>query len=165
MMLEENTGKVLIAEDIRSKISCWQQGTIGNYSTAFGVVVKKKATDIASLAKQVRAVVQDITTHPKKEMLVLACYLRMNPDLLDAVAIATLGDFQSASGKFVGSNMFGFAAQAGFSITNLGKITSDAIDSAFFIPPASPANRKIWGVLTVNGKMTICTAAAKKQQP
>lgn len=39
---------------------------------------------------------------------------------------------------------------------NLGKIQSDVITEAAFIPPASPACRKTWGVLTVNGRMKLC---------
>lgn len=33
-----------------------------------------------------------------------------------------------------------------------------ALANATFIPPASPANRKTLGVLTVNGTMKICSA-------
>lgn len=54
--------------------------------------------------------------------------------------------------------MFGYGSQDGYSITNLGKIQSDIISEAVFIPPASPANKKIWGVLTVNGCMKICVS-------
>lgn len=59
-------------------------------------------------------------------MLVLACYIHMLPELIDAVAISTLGDFESKAGTFV----------------NLGKIQSNMIAEAVFIPPASPANKK-----------------------
>ena len=90
-------------------------------------------------------------------MLVLACYIHMLPELIDAVAISTLGDFGSKAGTFVGRNMFGYGLQNGYSITNLGKIQSNIIAEAVFIPPASPANKKIWGVLTVNNHMKICS--------
>ena len=50
----------------------------------------------------------------------------MLPELIDAVAISTLGDFESKAGTFV----------------NLGKIQSNMIAEAVFIPPASPANKK-----------------------
>ncbi len=46
---------------------------------------------------------------------------------------------------------------SGYSITNLGKIESSSIENAVFIPPASPAVKKTEGVLTVNGRMNICT--------
>ena len=51
--------------------------------------------------------------------------------------------------------MFGYALRNGHSVTNLGKIESDSITEGFFIPPASPATIKTWGVLTVNGNMKI----------
>lgn len=47
-------------------------------------------------------------------------------------------------------------AREGYCITNLGRIKSDIISEAAFIPPASPANKKAWGILTVNDKMRIC---------
>ncbi len=51
----------------------------------------------------------------------------MLPKLIDAVVIPTLGDFGSKAGRFVGRNMFGYASQNGYSITNLGKIQSNII--------------------------------------
>lgn len=158
MMLEENTNKVVIAADIRNQTKCYKQGAMGNYSTAFSVSVKKNRENIISLAKRVASQVINICQHPQKEMLVLACYIHMQPQLIDAIAISTLGDFESKAGKFVGRNMFGYGSQSGYSITNLGKIQSNIIAEAIFIPPASPANKKIWGVLTVNNHMKICTS-------
>lgn len=158
MMLEENTNKVVIAADIRNQTKCYKQGAMGNYSTAFSVSVKKNKENVTSLAKRVALQVLNICQRPQKEMLVLACYIHMLPGLIDAVAISTLGDFESKAGTFVGRNMFGYGSQNGYSITNLGKIQSDKIAEAVFIPPASPANKKIWGVLTVNNHMKICTS-------
>ena len=158
MMLEENTNKVLIAADIRNQTKCYKQGAMGNYSTAFSVIVKKSREDVITLAKRVSSQVINICQHPQKEMLVLACYIHMLPELIDAVAISALGDFASKAGTFVGKNMFGYGSQNGYSITNLGKIQSNIIAEAVFIPPASPANKKTWGVLTVNNHMTICTS-------
>ena len=158
MMLEENTNKVVIAADIRNQTKCYKQGAMGNYSTAFSVSVKKNRENIISLAKRVASQVINICQHPQKEMLVLACYIHMQPELIDAIAISTLGDFESKAGKFVGRNMFGYGSPSGYSITNLGKIQSNIIAEAIFIPPASPANKKIWGVLTVNNHMKICTS-------
>ena len=158
MMLEEDTQKIIIASDIRTKFKNYNEGSLGNYASAFSVVVKKKHSDVIELAKSVRDEVGKILESPQKEMLVLACYLTMDPELLDAVAISTLGGFTSNAGRFVGSKMFGFEACEGSCITNLGKIKSDIINEASFIPPASPANKKAWGVLTVNDKMRICSA-------
>ena len=157
MMHEENTDKVVIASDIRNKIRNYQKGTIGNYATAFSVVVKKKNNDTMELAKTVSNEVKNIINKPDKEMLVLSCYFNMDPELLDAVAISTLGDFPSNAGKFVGSKMFGFEKRDGHCITNLGRIESSTINEAVFIPPASPANKKAWGVLTINKNMRICS--------
>lgn len=156
MMIEENTQKLIIASDIRTKFKNHNEGSLGNYASAFSVVVKKKHSDVIELSKAVRDEVKKILASPQKEMLVLACYLTMDPELLDAVAISTLGGFTSNAGKFVGSKMFGYEAREGYCITNLGRIKSDIISEAAFIPPASPANKKAWGVLTVNDRMRIC---------
>lgn len=156
MMIEENTQKIIIASDIRTKFMNYNEGSLGNYASAFSVVAKKKHSDVIELSKSVRDEIKKILRSPKKEMLVLACYLTMDPELLDAVAISTLGGFTSNAGKFVGSKMFGYEAREGYCITNLGKIKSEIISEAAFIPPASPANKKAWGVLTVNDKMRIC---------
>lgn len=158
MMLEENINKVVIAADIRNQTKCYKQGAMGNYSTAFSVSVRKNEGNVISLAKRVASQVINICQHPQKEMLVLACYIHMQPELIDAIAISTLGDFESKAGTFVGKNMFGYGSQNGYSITNLGKIQSNIITEAIFIPPASPANKKIWGVLTVNNHMKICAS-------
>ncbi len=158
MMLEENTNKVVIAADIRNQTKCYRQGAMGNYSTAFSVFVKKNRENMITLAKRAASKVVSICQHPQKEMLVLACYIHMLPELIDAVAISALGDFESKAGKFVGKNMFGYGSQNGYSITNLGKIQSNIIAEAVFIPPASPANKKTWGVLTVNNHMKICVS-------
>ena len=158
MMLEENTDKVVIAADIRNQTKCYRQGAMGNYSTAFSVSVKKNGENVAALAKHVASQVMNICRRPQKEMLVLACYMHMLPGLIDAVAISTLGDFESKAGAFVGRNMFGYGSQNGYSITNLGKVQSDKIAEAVFIPPVSPANKEIWGVLTVNDRMKVCVS-------
>ena len=71
---------------------------MGNYSTAFSVSVKKNGENVIILAKRVASQVINICHHPRKEMLVLACYIHMQPELIDAVTISTLGDFGSKSG-------------------------------------------------------------------
>ena len=157
MMIEECTDKVVIASDIRNKIKNYKKGALGNYATAFGVVVKKKSSEIMELAKAVDHEVRSIISKPDREMLVLSCYFNMDPELLDAIAISTLGSFESKAGRFVGSKMFGYEKCDGHCITNLGKVESNVISEAVFIPPASPANSKAWGVLTINNKMRICS--------
>lgn len=157
MMIDESTDKVVIASDIRNKIKNYKEGALGNYATAFGVVVKKKRSEIMELAKAVDHEVRSIMSKPDREMLVLSCYFNMDPELLDAIAISTLGGFESKAGRFVGSKMFGYEKRDGHCITNLGRVESSVISEAVFIPPASPANRKAWGVLTINKKMRICS--------
>ncbi len=157
MMIDEGTDKVVIASDIRNKIKNYNKGALGNYATAFGVVVKKRSSEIMELAKAVNQEVRSIISKPDKEMLVLSCYFNMDPELLDAVTISTLGNFESKAGRFVGSKMFGYEKRDGYCITNLGRVENDIIREGVFIPPASPANRKAWGVLTINRKMRICS--------
>ena len=157
MMIDEGTDKVVIASDIRNEIKNYKEGALGNYATAFGVVVKKKRSEIMELAKAVDHEVKSIISKPDKEMLVLSCYFNMDPELLDAIAISTLGGFESKAGRFVGSKMFGYEKRDGHCITNLGRVESRVISEGIFIPPASPANRKAWGVLTINKKMRICS--------
>ena len=157
MMIDEGTDKVVIASDIRNKIKNYNKGALGNYATAFGVVVKKRSQDVMELAKAVDHEVKNIISKPDREMLVLACYFNMEPELLDAVAISTLGSFESKAGRFVGGKMFGYEKRDGHCITNLGRAESSVIREGIFIPPASPANKKAWGVLTINNKMRICS--------
>ena len=161
MMIDEDSDKVVIASDIRNKIKNYKEGSLGNYATAFSVVVKKKTTEIMELARAVDHEVRSIISKPDREMLVLSCYFNMDPELLDAIAISTLGSFESKAGRFVGSKMFGYEKRDGHCITNLGRAESNTIIEGVFIPPASPANRKVWGVLTINNKMRICSIQSK----
>lgn len=177
MMLEEKTRKVIIASDLRSRLSCYNEGALGNYSTAFSVEVKKREVaeretsrmqmsdqnalevqSLFSLAKTVHDRVAVTMAHPKHLYLVLQCYADLDPGLLDAAFISCKGGFPSKAGKFIGSLFFGFEAGNGYSITNLGAIESESIADAYFIPPASPAICKTQGILTVNGVMTVCTS-------
>ena len=160
MMLEEKTRKVIIASDLRSRLSCYREGALGNYSTAFSVEVKKvfATRNLFSLARAVHDQVVRIMARPEDLYLVLQCYAELDPGLLDAAFISCRGGFPSKAGKFIGSLFFGFEAGNGYSITNLGAIESESIADAYFIPPASPAVRKTQGILTVNGVMTICTS-------
>ena len=88
----------------------------------------------------------------------LQCYAALDPGLLDAAMMASRGRFESKAAEFIGRNFFHMDKSGGYSITNLGKTESDVIEDAYFIPPASPAMKKTWGVLTINGKMRICTS-------
>lgn len=95
LMVKEKVKRVVIAGDIRKRLCCYKEGSLGNFSTAFSVGCNAKTENVVQLAKAVSKKVHQIMQTPQKLMLVLACYLRMEPELIDAVAIATLGDFDS----------------------------------------------------------------------
>lgn len=158
MFINENTDKIIIAGDIRDKLACYNKGALGNYSTSFSVEVKNKGGDVFALAKEVHAKVQKKMQKNSDLYLVLQCYADLDPALLDAAFISATGGFESKAGRFIGDMFFGMSSPKGYCITNLGRTESDTMDGAFFIPPASPAIRKTQGVLTVNGKMRICTS-------
>ena len=164
MFIEDGAKSIIIACDLRNRLSCYAQGALGNYSTAFSVKVRKRGRDVFTLARQVHRLVQKKLSNPRELFLVLQCYAALEPGLLDAAFASCRGNFESRAGKFIGSLFFGFAAAKGYSITNLGKIESQSIESAYFIPPASPAIRKTQGVLTVNGTMAVCTVERSMKQ-
>lgn len=128
------------------------------------VTVKAPGQNRQILAKQVHEAVQESLHNPRKEMLVLSCYCAMEQELMDAIAISALGDFESRAGEFAGKNMFGYAARNGYSITNLGSVDSDVIRQALFLPPMSPATKMMAGVVTVNGRMQICVSQCQEKQ-
>lgn len=158
MSIEDGAKSIIIASDIRGRLHCYQSGALGNYSTAFSVICNSSKKDPIELSKEIHRKVRKIISNEKKAMQVLSCYIAMDQGLLDAAAISSLGKFDSKVGAFVGGNMFGFKNQSGYSITNLGRIENQHIKRALFIPPASPAVKKIIGVLTVNGIMFQCTS-------
>ena len=165
MFTEEKAGSIVMACDLRNQLACYNQGAMGNYATAFSVKLKQgksaDSTDIFSLAQKVHNQIQKKLNSPKDLYLVLQCYASLEPGLLDAAMISSRGAFDSKAAKFIGTSFFNYDKAKGYSITNLGKIESKNIESAFFIPPASPAIKKIQGVLTVNGVMRICTSQRK----
>ncbi len=158
MFLQEKTDKIIIASDLRKDLSCYNEGALGNYASAFSVVVKSNSKDEYQLAGQIHEKVQEIMKHPAKRFLALQCYGSLNPALLDATFMASRGAFKSKTAELVGKKFFGLDESKGFSISNLGRVQDENIVSAYFIPPASPAIRKTCGVLTVNGRMTICVS-------
>lgn len=158
MFEEEKTDKIIIACDLRKYLHCYVQGALGNYSTAFSVRVKAKGSDTMTIAKNIHERVRKIMQTPASLYLVLQCYARLHPSLIDAAAMSALGAFDSKAGRFIGTAFFGFGSPTSYSITNLGKIESGSIDNAIFIPPTSPAVKKIQGVLTAKGRMNICVS-------
>lgn len=125
------------------------------------VSVFENSKNIFSLAQKVHNQIQKKLNSPKDLYLILQCYASLEPGLLDAAMISSRGAFDSKAAKFIGTGFFNYDKAKGYSITNLGKIVSKNIESAFFIPPASPAIKKTQGVLTVNGVMRICTSQRK----
>ena len=172
MFMEEKTDSIVMACDLRKQLACYNQGALGNYATAFSVKFKQgKHTDsmktatpseIFYLAQKVHNQIQKKLSSPKDLYLVLQCHASLEPGLLDAAMISSRGAFDSKAAKFIGTTFFNYDKAKGYSITNLGKTESKNIESAFFIPPASPAIKKTQGVLTVNGVMRICTSERKK---
>ena len=174
MFTEEKADSVVMACDLRNQLACYNQGALGNYATAFSVklmqeksadgiasdnsIISANFTGIFSLAQKVHTQIQKKLASPKDLYLVLQCYASLEPGLLDAAMISSRGAFDSKAAKFIGTSFFNYDKAKGYSITNLGKIVSKNIESAFFIPPASPAIKKTQGVLTVNGVMRICTS-------
>jgi len=158
MFLEDKTERVIIACDLRDKLACYNPGSLGNYSTAFSVELKKSCGDVFENAKRVHSIVRKKLNLPRDLYLVLQCYASLEGGLLDASLISSRGGFESKAAKFIGTMFFNYGKANGYSITNLGKIESESLEAAYFIPPASPAVRKTQGVLTVNGTMRICTA-------
>ncbi len=165
MFTEEKTDSIVMSCDLRNQLACYKQGALGNYATAFSVKLKQgksaDSTDIFSLGQKVHNQIQKKLNSPKDLYLVLQCYASLEPGLLDAAMISSRGAFDSKAAKFIGNIFFNYDKAKGYSITNLGKIESKNIESAYFIPPASPAIKKTQGVLTVNGTMRICTSQRK----
>ena len=158
MYLNEKTDKIIIAKDLRDSLGCYRKGALGNYSTAFSIVAGSKDSDEFELAAQVHRKVQKVLKTPSDLFLVLQCYTNMDPGLLDAAFMASRGAYDSPSAEFIGKMFFAMDSAKGYSITNLGRIENSNIKAAYFIPPASPAIKMTQGVLTVNGRMIICTS-------
>lgn len=161
MYQKTGSNKIIMAADVRSDLACYKKGALGNYSTAMGIVSKSKITDVIQKAKEVHGLVQKHKRKNRNWFLVLACYLEIEPTLLDAAAISGLGGFESKAGSFVGGGMFGFHNLSSYSITNLGKIENQNMKSILFIPPASPAAKLTLGVVTLNGAMRACSSENK----
>lgn len=162
MYQKTGTNKIIIAADIRNDLNCYKAGALGNYSTAMGIVCKSKTADIVQKAREVHELVQKHKKRNRDWFLVMACYLEIEPTLLDAAAISALGGFESKAGSFVGGGMFGMKSPNSYSITNLGRIENKNMKSLMFIPPASPAAKLTLGVVTLNGIMKVCSSENKK---
>lgn len=158
MMCDENTNRVVVAVDIRKYLSNYMTGAMGNYASATALEISGKTSDVWEKARKVSKKLKTNITDSQKLMMILACYLDLEPGLIDVAAISAMGDFESEEGKFVGSIILGYKSRNGYSVTNLGNIENTNIEEGIFIPPASPANIKTMGVLSVNHQLRKCTA-------
>ncbi len=160
MYIQTGTDKIIIAADIRNSFTAYQPGSMGNYATAMGIKYnpRKKTADPIQVAKKIHQLVQKHMNNHHALYLVLACYLEIDPTLLDASVISAMNGFDSKAGRFVGSSMFGMSTPKSYSITNLGKIENKNMQSLLFIPPASPAALLTLGVVTINGRLFACTS-------
>lgn len=158
MMFKEKTNRVVAAVDIRRYLSRYKAGALGNYASATAIEVSGKSKDIWNIARSVSERIKKNISNPEKLMMILACYLNMKPELIDAAAISVMGGFNSNAGEFIGSVILGYEKRNGYSVTNLGNVDNPNIVEALFIPPASPANVKTVGVLSVNHRLKKCTA-------
>lgn len=158
MYENDKTDNIIIAYDLREKLPCYNQGALGNYSTAFSVTYKNKTDDVWKMAQDIHELVKRKVRNPRDLYLVLQCYADLDGELLDATFAASRCGYESKAAEFIGTMFFGFAESKGYSITNLGKFDSNNIEEAVFIPPASPATRKTLGVISVNDRMYISSA-------
>lgn len=157
-MIREKAKSAVVASDLRDKLTCINEDSLGNFATAFSVSVSKKSDDIWEVSKELHSAIQKKINTPSELCLVLSCYAMLEPGLLDAAFVSAKRLYESKAGEFIGKYYFHFDKPHGYSITNLGKADCDAIGAAFFIPPASPAAIKILGVLTMNGTLRICSS-------
>lgn len=162
LFLATKEPKIIMAADIRYKLYCYQQGALGNYASAMSICWKGRERDEIQLAKKVHNQAAVHLTDNRKLMLILSCYLNLDGPLIDAAAIAALGHFDSKAARFVGHTMLGYGKGEGISITNLGAVENKNIREAVFLPPASPAAKETFGVVTVNGRMALCCSFYEK---
>ena len=143
MFLTKGCNKIIMAVDIRDKIKKYNRGALGNYASAFSIELKSKTKQVGEEAKEVHTLVKKKSADTKSLMTILTCYFIMNPTLLDAAAMAGIGLYDSKTAAFVGKTILGYSSPSSYSITNLGKISNSNMNYAIFIPPASPATKKV----------------------
>lgn len=157
MFIENATSKIIIACDLRNKFPSYKKNTLGNYSTAFSISYKANTIDIIHNAKKIHKIVIKKRNNVKDLFLILQFYAKLNAEIIDAALISSKEFFNSRIAKFTGDCILKYKNPTNYSITNLGKIENRNIETACFIPPASPAIKKIQGILTVNENMIVCT--------
>lgn len=161
MMTDEKNSTVIIGADIRKYYSKYEEGALGNYSSAYSVGITKLSEDVWEVASYVSKAVGKIKSNPRKELLTLALYASLDQELLDVAAISACGNHKSEAGLFVGDRLLGLKTPRNYTITNLGSYESSTVSNAFFVPPASPSAKRIDGVITVNGVMNTVSAQTR----
>lgn len=101
----------------------YHSGALGNYATAIIIKNASKSNNITQKAEEVAKQIMQNLNNVQKKMMILACYFRL------------------------------YGKRNGYSVTNLGNVENPNIKEAMFIPPASPANKKTMGVLSINRRM------------
>ena len=108
MFVMDDTNKIIIASDLRERLSFYTPGSMGNYSTAFSIELKKKNSDLFSVAKKVHRQVHKKMNKLSDLYLVLQCYANLDAEIIDVAFISCRGNFNSKTGKFIGSMFFGY---------------------------------------------------------
>ena len=78
MFIEDNTNKIIIASDLRERLKFYRPGAMGNYSTAFSVELKKKDSDLLSVAQSVHELVQKKMKKLSDLYLVVNCNFKLD---------------------------------------------------------------------------------------
>lgn len=150
------TKTIGIGVDIRNKLTSYKEDTIGNFASALSISCKG-SKDCYQRAKTISKRVDKKIKDNRKLMLLLSCYMRMSPLLIDAMFPSCFNGYKSKTAKKAGK-MFGYNKQNNLGITNLGKYKISNIGDVIFIPPASPSNFQTVGVITVNNEMSFCSS-------
>lgn len=148
--------EITMTVDVRKKLPTFKEGTIGNYSTAMKITSSsKKLYECYERARDIQEKVVEKLNNNYNLFIPLSCLLLMDGSLIDSMVMSGSGHFKSFAGRSA-MKIFGNSTQEKFAITNLGKFDIEGTEDVVFIPPASPINRQTVGVITVNGKMSIC---------
>ena len=155
IMTEYHTNNVTIGVNIRKHLNSCPADSLGNFSGAYSITVDDITGGIYTVAAKVKNYVSGLKQQHNLDLLCLHLSIALDPALIDAAASAALGFFDSPAAAFAGDTIFGLKEQNTYTVTNLGKVQSDCITAGYLLPPCSPSNKIIAGVLTVNDNMNI----------
>ncbi len=103
MMIGDSTGKVIMACDLRNCLDCYNEGTLGNYSTAFQLGGTIEREDPFVLVGAVHEQIQKMMNRHANLYLLRQCYTNLDPAVLDAAFISYCRDYPNKAGKIIGS--------------------------------------------------------------